>query len=150
MQTLSRRSDAQARRWGVILAGGDGKRLLPLTRTLTGDDRPKQFCAIVGDESLLQQTRRRVSRIIGPQRTLLVLTEVHEEFYQDQVAGVPPSPLVIQPQNRGTAAAILCSLLRIRTFDSTGQVAFFPSDHHFFNDEAFANQIRFDPVQTAN
>jgi mannose-1-phosphate guanylyltransferase len=142
MQTLSRSSDAQGRRWGVILAGGDGKRLLPLTRTLTGDDRPKQFCAIVGDETLLQQTRRRASRIIGPQRTLLVMTEVHEEFYQDQVAGVPPPCLLIQPQNQGTAAAILYSLMRIRTFDSTGRVAFFPSDHHFLNDKAFANQIR--------
>src|ERR1700733_7592072 len=142
MQTLSSGSDARGCRWGVILAGGDGKRLLPLTRTLTGDDRPKQFCAIVGDESLLQQTRRRVSTIIGPQRTLLALSEVHEEFYQDQVARGPSARLVIQPQNRGTAAAILYSLMRIRTFDSTGQVAFFPSDHHFFNDEAFANQIR--------
>jgi mannose-1-phosphate guanylyltransferase len=127
MQTLSRNSDTQGHRWGVILAGGDGKRLLPLTRTLTGDDRPKQFCAIVGDETLLEQTRRRVSRIIGFQRTLLVMTEIHEEFYQDQVAGVPPPCLLIQPQNQGTAAAILFSLMGIRTFDSTGRVAFFPS-----------------------
>ena len=61
-------------RWGVILAGGDGKRLLPLTRSITGDDRPKQFCALTGRETLLDQTRRRVSRMIPehqPEKSLI-------------------------------------------------------------------------------
>ncbi len=128
-------------RWGVILAGGDGKRLLPLTRRITGDDRPKQFCALIGGATLLEQTRYRVSRMIDTDQTLLVLTGVHERFYRDQAADAPPSCLLIQPQNRGTAAAILYSLMRIRTLDSKGLVAFFPSDHHFLNDEAFSVQI---------
>jgi Nucleotidyl transferase len=53
-----------SRRWGVIMAGGDGKRLLPLTRALTGDDRPKQFCPLIGGETLMHQTRCRVSQVI--------------------------------------------------------------------------------------
>jgi hypothetical protein len=53
-------------RWGVILAGGDGKRLLPLTRRITGNDRPKQFCALTGGKTLLKQTQR---KIIDPNRT---------------------------------------------------------------------------------
>ena len=66
-------SDSHCHRWGLILAGGDGKRLLSLTRRIAGDDRPKQFCAIVGDETLLQQTRRRVSRLVPRWRTEVVL-----------------------------------------------------------------------------
>ena len=46
--------------WAVILTGGDGTRLKALTRRISGDDRPKQFCRILGHETLLEQTQRRV------------------------------------------------------------------------------------------
>ena len=143
MQTNSdpSRANGLCHRWGAVLAGGDGKRLLPLTRWMTGDDRPKQFCAVVGDQTLLQQTRSRVARTVSPDRTLLVLTRTHECFYGTEVEDVSPSLLLIQPQNRGTSAAILYSLMRIRAMDSYGLVAFFPSDHHFTDDEAFVAQI---------
>jgi len=143
MQTFSNRTGAGKRdhQWGVILAGGDGKRLLPLTRKIAGDDRPKQFCAVIGEATLLQQTRRRVSRAVDPGQTLLVMNKVHERFYRDQIADVPLSRLLLQPQNRGTAAAILYSLMRVQELDPKGLVAFFPSDHHFMDDGAFVDQI---------
>jgi mannose-1-phosphate guanylyltransferase len=128
-------------RWALILAGGDGTRLLPLTRTIAGDDRPKQFCAVMGDETLLQQTRRRVQRLVPPSRTLLVLTKAHQPFFSDEVAGMPASRVLIQPSNKGTAPAILYSLLRLREMDPNGIVAFFPSAHHFSDDDAFSRYI---------
>ena len=65
----------------IILAGGDGTRLIPLARALTGNDRPKQFCAVLGEETLLDQTRRRVRMLIDPARTLTVVTQAHERYY---------------------------------------------------------------------
>ena len=126
---------------GVDSGRSDGKRLLPLTRRIAGDDRPKQFCAVLGNETLLQQTQRRTSRLVQSWRTSLVLTKAHEPFYADEVAGIPSSRLLIQPSNRGTAPAILYRLLRLCEMDPRGVVAFFPSDHHFSDDEAFIGHI---------
>ena len=128
-------------RWGVILAGGDGKRLLPLTRRIAGDNRPKQFCAIMHGETLLAQTQCRVGRMIEPGQTLLVVTKTQECFYADQLAGTPSRSLVVQPFNRGTTPAILYSLLRLREWDPNAVVGFFPSDHHFADDEALLGYV---------
>ena len=135
------RSDSHSRRWGVILAGGDGKRLLPLTRRISGDDRPKQFCALTRGETLLDQTRGRLSGMIADRQTLLLLTQTHERFYADQLAEVAAERLLIQPYNHGTAPAIAYSLAHIDRLDRDAVVGFFPSDHHFENNDAFADHM---------
>src|SRR5260370_8061069 len=79
-QSPTRDQDLSSR-WGVILAGGEGKRLLSLTRKITGDDRPKQFCPLTGVETLLEQTRRRVSQVVAERHTLLTLPKPPDRFY---------------------------------------------------------------------
>lgn len=128
-------------RCAVILAGGDGTRLLSLTRAITGDDRPKQFCSILGHETLLDQTRRRVSLAIPPDQTMLCLRETHKDFYEELVEDVLSENLVHQPTNLGTTPAILYSLLRLSILDPTSAVAFFPSDHYFSDDQTFMTYV---------
>jgi hypothetical protein len=125
-------SDSHSSRSALILAGGDGRRLLSLTRRVAGDDRPKRFCAVLGEETLLHQTQRRISRLVQSWRTVLVLTKTHEPFYADEVAGIPSSRLLIQPSNQGAAPAILYSVLRLCEMDPKGVVAFFSLGPSFF------------------
>lgn len=127
--------------WAVILAGGDGTRLRSMTRAIAGDDRPKQFCSIVGGRTLLEQTRRRVSLSVDSDRTLLVVTKQHERFYSALVDTLQNELVLEQPENRGTAAAILYSLFRIAGASPRATIAFFPSDHYFSDDEAFMSYV---------
>ena len=79
-QSLRRTGSAHGNRWGVILAGGDGTRLRPLTELIAGDDRPKQFCPLLGGKTLLELTRQRVARAVPAEQTLFVVTRKHERF----------------------------------------------------------------------
>jgi len=134
---VSKRSE----RWAVILAGGDGTRLRSMTRVIAGDDRPKQFVPVIGGRTLLDQTRERVALSAPVQRTLFVLTETHQGFYQNLMKTSSKDLLVVQPRNKGTAPAILFALLKIATRSPKATVAFFPSDHYFANDESFMAHV---------
>jgi mannose-1-phosphate guanylyltransferase len=132
----------RSQRCAVILAGGEGLRLRSLTRRIAGDERPKQFCALVGPETLLDETRRRVALAVPPERTVVVVTQAHERFYGPLLADTPPAQRVVQTKNVGTAPAILYGLLRLAAFEPAGPVALFPSDHHVSDDCAFMGHVQ--------
>lgn len=132
----------KAHRWGVILAGGDGTRLRPLTQSVANDGRPKQFCPLLGGgRTLLAQTCFRIAGTIDPSRTVFALTRTHERFYAAELDSVPSTRMVVQPSNRGTLPAILASLLRIVQLDRSASVAFFPSDHYYLNEPKFMDGV---------
>src|SRR5215472_1813163 len=81
-------------RWGIVLAGGDGVRLRELTRCFYGDDRPKQFCSLLGDRTLLENTRQRAERSIPGEQILFSLTRDHESYYRRYLADRPTQRIV--------------------------------------------------------
>jgi mannose-1-phosphate guanylyltransferase len=125
----------------VILAGGDGNRLRSLTRSLAGDERPKQFVTVLGGQTLLDQTRRRASLLVPPERTHVVLTRPHEPYYRGLAATLPSTSLIIQPENRGTAAAVLYAALRVARLSPDARLAILPSDHWVSDDAAFMREV---------
>jgi len=128
--------------WAVVLAGGDGTRLRSLTRSIAGEDRPKQFCRLCGSRTLLAQTRFRLAPAISPDRTLYTVVKAHERFYSDELADVTPSRVVVQPSNKGTTAAVIYSLRRITSLAGDPIVGFFPTDHHYLREMRFAASVR--------
>jgi len=116
--------------------------LKSLTRLIAGEDRPKQFCRLYGDGTLLAQTRSRLAPAISPERTLFTVVKHHERFYAGELADVKPSRIVVQPSNKGTTAAIIYSLLRITSLAGDPIVGFFPTDHHYARESRFVAAVQ--------
>jgi len=128
-------------RAAIILAGGDGVRLADYIRMKCGLAIPKQFCAVVGEHPLVEQTRRRVECSVVPSRTFFVLNRDHERYFAPLLSETPAENLVLQSTNRGTAPAILWSLLRLAQSAGEPSVLLMPSDHYVGDESALMRRV---------
>ncbi len=110
----------------VILSGGSGTRLWPLSRDLY----PKQLLSLIGPESLLAATARRVSGdgFAGP---VIVCNKEHRFLVQEQLEaiGITPEAIIIEPVARNTAPAIAAAAALLRERDPEAVMLVLPSDH---------------------
>lgn len=127
--------------WGIVLAGGDGQRVRQLMHRVTGADRPKQYCAVVGRRSMFQHTLDRIATCIPRQRIVTVITQGHVDRAREQLEDLEPELLVIQPRNRETAPGILLPLLWIHARDPEATVVIFPSDHFILEEAVFMDHV---------
>jgi mannose-1-phosphate guanylyltransferase len=125
----------------VILAAGDGVRLSSFTNRIFGRHLPKQFCPLIEGETLIEQTLRRASLLVPLHSTVTVLSCTHEPFFSPLLRGFASGSILIQPENRGTATAILCALMRLIEAGHCGAVAIFPSDHYVSDDFIFMRHV---------
>jgi mannose-1-phosphate guanylyltransferase len=126
--------------WGIILAGGEGVRLRPLTRVICGDERPKQYVTLTGSRSLLQRTLDRAALGIPAQRTVVVSVESHAVHLAAAMPG-HDATILLQSADRGTAPGVLLPAHWIRSRAPGATVAVFPSDHLVLEEQAFMRQV---------
>jgi mannose-1-phosphate guanylyltransferase len=116
---------------------GHPPRLRSLTLRIAGDLRPKQFCRIFGEQSLLNETRARVRPLFDNDRETIMASRFHEQYYREELVHTGGSRVIAQPLNRGTAIAMTMALLEASRADRDAVVAFFPCDHFYSNSHAF-------------
>lgn len=127
--------------WGIVLAGGEGVRLRPLIRRLYRDERPKQFATLFGSRSLLHRTLDRISATVSAHRTVVVTLRSHERFIHEAFNGRAVPTVLVQPEDRGTAAGVLFPTRWIHWRDPEAVVAVFPSDHFVSQEEPFMGHV---------
>ncbi len=118
----------------VLLSGGSGTRLWPLSR----EAYPKQFLPLVGDDTMLQATWRRVAAL-SRRVPLVVANEEHRFLVAEQlrVIGAPTPRIVLEPVGRNTAPAIAAAALIARLDGGDPLLLVLPSDHVVRDDAAF-------------
>jgi mannose-1-phosphate guanylyltransferase len=117
----------------VILSGGSGTRLWPLSRP----ERPKQFIALTGDDTMLQQTLARTAGLPGLTPPIIVANSAHGDLIEAQISG--DALIILEPCARNTAPAI--ALAALLAEDPLSTLLVMPSDHVITDTAAFHDAV---------
>lgn len=123
----------------VILSGGSGTRLWPLSR----EAYPKQFLPLVGDDTMLQSTWKRVASI-ATSSPIVIANHEHRFMAAEQLreVGVEPAAVILEPVGRNTAPAIAIAALQAVKAWGDAMLLVLPSDHVVLNENAFHESVR--------
>lgn len=126
--------------YGIILAGGSGSRLWPLSRELY----PKQLLNIISDKSLLQSTFERLTRCMKENQILSITNIKHAANVKMQIQELTDNPVVLsEPVAKNTAPAIALAVKYIlQTTGDDPVIIVVPSDHLIKDNEKFADTVR--------
>ena len=119
--------------YAVIMAGGGGTRLWPVSRK----ERPKQLLPLIGEETLFQSTVKRLENLFPPERILVVTIEEQANEMKLQAPEIPVENYLIEPAPRGTASVVGLAATVLKKRDPNASMAILPSDHFIRNVDLF-------------
>ncbi len=134
-------ADLKRRIYPVLLAGGTGTRLWPVSRALY----PKQLVKFIGDDSLVQSTIKRLAPAMDLQNVRVVCGEQHYHEiarHVDEIGLTAKGKIISEPSGRNTAPAILLAAFHIRHLDEDGLLFIFPADHVIGDLESFHERLQ--------
>jgi mannose-1-phosphate guanylyltransferase/mannose-6-phosphate isomerase len=122
----------------VILSGGSGTRLWPLSRT----SMPKQFVNVIGDKTLFQTTLDRLAKI-SRQNPVVVTNAEHRFLVAEQLrtSDFNNASVIVEPIGRNTAPAITLAALKLSESNPDSLMLICPADHHILDEQAFQDAV---------
>lgn len=124
--------------YAVIMAGGGGTRLWPLSRRA----RPKQMLAVLGGDTLFQATVARLQGLFDPTQIFVVTVEEQAAALQQQAPQIPQQNYLLEPAPRGTASVVGLAAIALKQRDPEAVMAVLPSDHFVRNVARFQQLLR--------
>lgn len=118
----------------AIMAGGPGERFWPKS----SPDRPKQFLALIDDQTLLQKAYQRAVRVTDPDRILVVTLARYEALVREQLPGLPADNVILEPFGRDTSAAVALAMAAIERRAPDALMLMKPADHVIGDINGFA------------
>lgn len=119
--------------YAVIMAGGGGTRLWPLSRK----SRPKQMLCLDGERTLFQHSVDRLEGVFDPEHILVVTVAEQAEELQRECPQIPDENFLIEPMPRGTASVVGFAAAAIMKRDSDATMAVLTADHFIENEAKF-------------
>lgn len=123
--------------YALILAGGGGTRLWPMSR----NDKPKQMLPLVNDHTMFQEAVYRLQPLLSPDKVYVVTGQKYVQAMRADVPEIPAENFIAEPYGRDNAPAVALALSVIHQRDPQAVVAMLTADHHIAKREQFRDVL---------
>lgn len=123
--------------YALILAGGKGTRLYPLSRA----KNPKQFLKVINNKSFLRSTVDRIKPIVNKENIYVVTNEEYIDRVCEELPDISRQNIFLEPENKETATCIGLSAVKFLKKDNDAVMIVLPSDHYIENEKLFVDTI---------